>query len=320
MKQRHITGVRIASVACAVPRNVVKNDGEHARVGKAVGVLERRHVNASHVGLQALAVSAAERAMELSAWTEGAVDALIFVTQTAPRRMPSISCEIQHALCLPTSTLAFDVNLACSGYTYGLWIAASLRLPKVLLVVGDTISRFLDQSDAGTYPIFGDAVSATCLEMNGDNNTLYFVGGTDGGGAEALRIETAFDVEHPPIDCLRMDGQAVFDFAVSTVPSLIAATTMNGYVDYFLLHNANKAMLQMIGRKAQIDLGRMPWNGAKWGNTSSASIPMLMCASEATHAINTRKTRLAMFGFGAGFSYGGVLLDTDCVPTSLTEI
>lgn len=314
MKQRHITGVRIASVACAVPSFVFRNDGERARTGKAVGVLEKRHAMQHDGALLELANSAARNALLAAEWSPQAVDAVVFVTQTAPRRMPSISCELQDVLGLTTATLAFDVNLACSGYTYGLWIAASLRLPKVLLVVGDTISHFLNELDAGTYPIFGDAVSATCLEMNGDNNTLYFVGGTDGAGAEALSVGPY------PRDFLRMDGQAVFDFAVSTVPSVIAATTMNGYVDYFLLHNANKAMLQMIGRKAQIDLGRMPWNGDKWGNTSSASIPMLMCASDATHAINTRKTRLAMFGFGAGFSYGGVLLDTDCVPTSLTEI
>lgn len=299
----NMPGVRIAGVACAVPHNVVPGSEKASRL---VGIKERRFVQ-DDSSLLELATEAARALRYDLKWNE--VDALVFVTQTAPRRMPSISCELQRTLRLP-SIPCFDLNMACSGYVYGLWVAASLRLPRVLLVVGDTISRFLDPADASTYPIFGDAVSATAVEMTGENVRIEFNGGTDGSGAEALFCE----------ERLYMDGQAVFDFALSTVPSLVERTTMHGHVDFVLMHQANKYLLDAIAKKARIAPEKVPSNIAKYGNTSSASIPLLLCDSEATESVRTRKCRLAMIGFGAGFSFGGILTDVGPIPLSLVEV
>lgn len=308
MRSLHISGHRIAGVACAVPRQVVKNDGPTARAGKAVGVLERRHVGEQ--SLLELAHVAAKECMKSVNWHAGGVSALVFITQSQPRRIPSVACELHNTLGLADDTPAFDVGLACSGYVYGIWLAMSLRLPRVLLVVGDTISRFLDPNDMATYPIFGDAVSCTAIEQTSQWGTAYFTLGTEGDGAGSLYCE----------QFLRMDGRDVFDFALRKVPELVAATTMNGYVDYVLFHQANRQMVEHIAKKSRLEMERVPFNLERFGNTSSASIPLLMCASSVTDALRSRKCRLAMLGFGGGFSYGGALLDTDSIPCSLVEV
>src|SRR5262249_39807618 len=148
MKQKIISGVRLSSIACAVPRRIVKQSDE--RLASMVGVRERRHVQEQ--SLLELAHVASHKALNSIALPASMVDAIVFVTQSQERRLPSAACELQHALGIEDPIPVFDVGLACSGYTYGLWIASSLRLPRVLLVVGDTISRFLDPADAATYP------------------------------------------------------------------------------------------------------------------------------------------------------------------------
>lgn len=303
-----VPGARITGVACAVPRNVMKNEDE--RVAKMVGVQERRHLQEGLSLLTLAGFAAGELLLNLG---HPSIDAIVFVTQTAPRRMPSVSCELQESLGLPKTTLAFDLNMACSGYVYGLWVAASLRLPRVLLVVGDTISRFLDPKDASTYPIFGDAVSATVIEQVGENARIEFVGGTDGCGAESLCITDG-------AEWLQMDGPAVFQFALSTVPSLIEQTTMSGNIDWLLLHQANAMLLQHIVKKAKVDPAKVPSNIARYGNTSSASIPLLMCDSECTESLRTKTNALAMCGFGAGLSWGGILTETKPMPCSVVEV
>lgn len=317
MKRHYVPGVRISGVSCAVPRRVVANDGANARTAKMVGVEERRFVDESD-DLLCLAEAASFRLMKELQWHASAVDALVFVTQTSPRRMPSIACELHEELALPHHVPAFDLNMACSGYCYGLWVAASLRVPKCLLVVGDTISRFLDPEDASTYPIFGDAVSATALELTGDPVGIEFVGGTAGSGADSLYVtsgERGWDRER-----LHMDGQAVFQFALSTVPKLVEETSLNGYTDFHLFHQANKMMIEAIARKAKLDLARVPFNIARYGNTSSASIPLLMCDSEATEALRSRKCVVCMYGFGAGYSWGGIRTEVEAINLSLVEV
>lgn len=321
MKHHYVSGVRITGVACAVPKNVVPNTD--TRAAGMVGVKERRFVDDGG-DLLCLAEAASHRLLADMHWAPQAVDALVFVTQTSPRRMPSIACELHEELGLPHHVPAFDLNMACSGYTYGLWVSASLRLPRVLLVVGDTISRFLDPLDASTYPIFGDAVSATALELTGDPVGIDFVGGTAGSGADGLCIlDTNQEFEKHECyrrETLHMDGAAVFHFALSTVPGLITETTLNAYTDWVLMHQANKSLVEAIAKKAKVDLARVPMNLSRYGNTSSASIPLLMCDSEATEALRTRKNVVAMFGFGAGWSMAGVRTEVEALNLSLVEI
>lgn len=314
MNQHYVPGARIAAISCAVPQTEIFNTGGDERAGKAVGVLSRRHTPRDTSFLD-LAYRAAWESLNAVDWHASTAQALVVVTQSQPRRIPSIACELHQRLGMAPDVPAFDVGLACSGYPYGLWIAASLRLPRVLLVVGDTISRYLNPEDKGTYPIFGDAVSATCLTSDKKPGGITFIGGTNGRGAESL-----YTYNDGALETLHMNGQDVFDFALSSVPPLIEATTMNGYIDWYLFHQANKMMVDHIARKAKLEAARVPFNLDRYGNTSSASIPLLMCDSDATEALRTRKNRIAMFGFGAGFSYGSVLMDTEPMPLKVAEV
>lgn len=313
MTTHFVPGVRLAAVSCAVPQNEIFNTGANERPGKAVGVASRRHVSRGTSFLD-LAAAASQAALRDALWPAVTVDALVVVTQSQARRIPSVACELHRDLGMAPSAPAFDLGLACSGYVYGLWVASSLRLPRVLLVVGDTISRFLDANDPGTYPIFGDGVSATCIEAVEVMGGLSFTGGTDGRGAESLACP------HDGDGYLRMAGQDVFDFAISTVPPLVQQVTMNGFVDWYLFHQANAMMIRHIAKKAKLDTAKVPINMGAYGNTSSCSIPLLMCDSDCTESLRTGKRRVAMFGFGAGYSYGGVLMDIGPLPLSVVEV
>lgn len=311
----HCDTARIQGIACAVPAKVVPvND---PRITKFVGVAERRMGG----NLLALAHAAGAKVLRDLNMKPSDVDAVMFVTQTSPRRMPSISCELQRTLGLRDTILAFDVNLACSGYTYGLWIAANLGVPRVLLIAGDVIGEYLDESDKSTYPLFGDAVSATVVEhLKAEGRTFAFMGGTDGSGSEALVIDWKNLEDIQGIECLQMQGDKVFEFVKREVPKLVQSVTQNGHVDWFLFHQANKMMIDAVARISGCDPAKVPMNIQRYGNTSSASIPLLMCDSECTDSLRKSRRKVAMFGFGAGFSYGGVLTDVDRISLSVVEV
>lgn len=321
MRTRQVPGVRLVAVSCAVPQNEISNTGANERAGRAVGVAQRRHVTAGTTFLD-LAYRAAWESLQAAHWHASAPQALVVVTQSQERRIPSVACELHKRLGMDPDVPAFDVGLACSGYVYGLWIAGSLQLPRVLLVVGDTISRFLDPSDKATYPIFGDAVSATCLAHDFGPGVMNFIGGTDGHGAESLKTVSCLSgiIEPSHQETLHMNGQDVFDFAIQTVPPLVAETTMNGYCDWYLFHQANRMMLEHIVKKAKLPIERVPFNLMRYGNTSSSSIPLLMCDSECSESLREKKNRVAMFGFGAGYSYGGILMDVGPLPTNVVSV
>jgi 3-oxoacyl-[acyl-carrier-protein] synthase-3 len=290
----------IHGIVSAVPKNIERN--EDAKIIEATGVRERRIV-AEGQDTFTLAVAASERLLEQLGWSADTLNAIICVTQTSPVRMPAIACAI--AFKLGARCPAFDVNLACSGYVYGLSIAATFGLRRTLLIAGDTVSRMVAPEDAGSRALFGDCVTATAVHEGRFINARL---GTDGSGFEHL-IADPF---------IRMDGAQVAHFALSRVPELVQAVTMNAKVDWYLFHQANLVLLKQITRKLKIAPQQCPTNIEKFGNTSSASIPLLMCASEATAALVKERQRVAMFGFGAGFSWGGVMLDIG--PLQVCEV
>ena len=286
----------IKGIVAAVPANVETNIGQ--AFIRMTGVVERRIVKNGTHNTHNLAVVAAQRLMANLEWVPEDISCIIFVTQTPVVRMPATACSFAHSLgCLCPS---FDVNLACSGYVYGLWLASRVCAPgqRMLLVAGDTVSRMTAPGDR----LFADAVTVTAIESPSTPSTRYFVLGTDGSGFGSLIAD--------PL--IRMDGAAVMTFALAAVPKLVAETTMNANVDYYLFHQANKLIIDCIAKKCKLPADRVPMNIARYGNTSSASIPLLMCDSECTEPLKQRGGRtVAMFGFGAGWSWGGALLRLD---------
>jgi 3-oxoacyl-[acyl-carrier-protein] synthase-3 len=334
-------GAKIAGVVSCVPPKIVDNSTFVERFGadavrdvtKMIGV-EKRHYVAPGVATSDLCEAAANRLLDQLGWERDSIDGLIFVSQSPDYLLPATSCMLQERLGLRTTVIAYDVSLGCSGYVYGLWMAMSGvqtgAMKRMLLCVGDVSTRRSDPNDRATVMLFGDAGTVTAIEASDDGEVAQFVLGTDGRGAENLiipsswhRIRKAEDhLEGRDLDMLYMDGGEIFNFTLKSVPPLIRETVeVSGQAiedhDAFLLHQANMFMIKHIAKKAKLPTEKVPLNMDRYGNTSSASIPLLM-TSELSDSLSSDRRRIGMFGFGVGYSWAGVSLDVGplrCVET-----
>lgn len=334
-------GARIAGIVSCLPSRVIDNsfyeeqfgDGV-AEVTKMTGVL-RRHRADDNVTTSDLCEAAAARLLDQLGWEPESVDGLIFVTQSPDYRLPATACAVHGRMNLRVGAIAFDVNLGCSGYPYGLWLAMMAvqtgAMKRVLLAVGDTSGKTIDASDRATAMLFGDAGTVTAIEESGDGDSeAVFILGSDGKGADNLivpnggfRVRTAEGrFEGRDLDKLYMDGGEIFTFTLKSVPPLInetieAAEGDRDDYDAFLLHQANTFMINHIAKKAKLPKEKVPINMDRYGNTSSATIPLLM-TTDLADRLAAGKMRLGMFGFGVGYSWASASLDVGplrCVET-----
>lgn len=322
----------LRGLVCAIPKQEIRNEFFYPEFGeevvsdivKMVGVHARRWVSDDQTTAD-LCQAAAEALISDLGWNKESIDALLFVSQTPDYKLPATACVLHGRLELPKQCAAFDINLGCSGYPYGLWLAAKLldgeRTKRILLLVGDTISKTANRHDRSTALLFGDAGSATALEFDGSVKDSYFILGTDGKGANNLMIpEGGFrkfqddDARLAGKDpsCLFMDGGEIFNFTLKNVPQLVEdlmlfSETSREEVDAFLFHQANAFMLNHLVKKSKIPKDKAPINIDKFGNTSSASISLLI-ADQLTGKDASART-LAMFGFGVGYSWSAALLE-----------
>ncbi len=318
--------VSLAGVVCAVPSQVVTNEyfekefskSDIADIVKMIGVKERRWVNPGQTTSD-LCLLAARTLISDLGWSAQDIGLLVLVTQTPDYALPASACVLHGLLGLGTNCAAFDVNLGCSGYVYGLWMVSQLMQAhsarRALLLVGDT-SFYNDTTDRSTALLFGDAGTATALEMQEGAGEWHFVVGTDGHGARNLIVPKSGTRQEIPRDermgnrdlsKLFMDGGEIFNFTLSAVPPLGHALFEYSHAsiesfDAFLFHQANTFMLKHLARKLKLPVDRVPMNMERFGNTSSASIPLLMC-DKLGERLRLEDMRLAMFGFGVGYSW-----------------
>lgn len=265
------------------------------------------------------------------------LDALICVLDFPDYKCPPTACVLHGSLGLAPSCMAFDITHGCAGYVYGLHIASSLiengGCKKVLMLAGDTKSRTINIKDRISAPIFGDGAAATLLEYTDNNVPSAFVLGTNGalyenimipaGGArlpcseETRKEETDEAGNIRSLENFRMNGRAVFDFTMKTVPQNIKETLEFAdirpeEINYLILHQANKSILTNIAARAGFkDLSKVPSQTlAKYGNLSVASIPSVF--SDALRSpLSTSAARLLISGFGVGLSWGSAVLNTN---------
>jgi len=320
---------KIESVYTAVPSNAVKNDFfidffDEDQINKAIkmiGVQNRFWTDKTTSSLD-LSVECAARMFSDLDVERDMIEAVIFITQTPDLQMPASSFFAHDKLGLKEECAVFDVNLGCSGYVYGLWMASSLinsGLKKVLLLAGETPSKIMDLSDPSTSFLFGDAGSATLLSQTETSFDSNFLINSRGSGASTITIpqgikgNSLYDVEtiNDPSK-LYMDGANVFNFTLKEIPKIIKEMEASLSIEssawrYVLLHQANKFMLDHIYKKAKIEEKSRLINIEKFGNTSSVTLPLLLTDNDYEKSQN----RILMIGFGVGLSWAAVDLVHD---------
>lgn len=341
--------VRIAGIAAGVPKQIASNlhPSELDNVSKdyapedfvaATGVEERRV--SSTLCASDLGVPAAERLISDLGWDKSEILAVIFVSQSADYILPATSCIIQDRLGLSKECYATDGTLGCSGWIYGLTQVASLLgagdIKKALLFVGEGRKRVEGLRD----PLFGSGTAVTALEYNENSNGLRFHLGTDGSGYDAIitpdggsrnRISLdSFkleDVDGKTMHRLqtRMKGMDVFSFGITTAPKSVKKLSEHyGFnyldADYFVFHQANMKMNNMIVKKLKLDVSKVPSSMRYFGNTNGASIPITI-ATELRDESRKEKTYICC-GFGVGLSWGTVEFKTDAdfIISDLVEV
>jgi 3-oxoacyl-[acyl-carrier-protein] synthase-3 len=347
-----ISGVRVSGIAASVPKSSVSNldfdlisPADRQKLINTTGI-ESRRLGPNELTTADLCFEAAKKLLESTGASPAEVEALLFVTQTPDYYfVPATAPVLQSRLGLPKSTVAFDITLGCSGYTYGMYVLASLlasgRIKRGLLLAGDTPSKTISPRDKSAAPLFGDAGSATLLTLDPSAPDLHFDLGSDGGGYKAIMVESG-GFRHP-VDQealkekdlepgisrsavqLALDGVEVFNFSLREVPKTVKALLEftgadPGSVDVFVFHQANMLMNEMIRKKLAIPAEKVPYSLKDFGNTSSASIPLSLVTAR-REMLSTGKVKTVACGFGVGLSWASLLMETQgLVVPQLVEV
>ena len=325
----------IKAISYYLPKNVVTNEQLVAefpewsveKIAKKIGINER-HVAAEGETAGDMACRAAERLFEEHDIDKADIDFVLLCTQSPDYFLPSTSCIIQHQLGLSTKCGAFDFNLGCSGYEYGLAVAKGLIgsgiSKNVLLLTAETYNKHIHLKDKGNRTIFGDGASASLITTEGFAEIGDFVLGTDGSGYDKLIHKSGamrqyqplndlvYDEDGNPVssDFLYMDGRAIFDFTSDVVPSMIeellAKSRMSmDDVALFVFHQANKYMINYLRKLMEIDKDKFYVFMENVGNTVSSTIPIALCEAQKEDRLHGN---VLLAGFGVGLSYAATML------------
>jgi 3-oxoacyl-[acyl-carrier-protein] synthase-3 len=302
------------------------------KVLAGAGIRNRRVASPGVCGSD-LGFASANRLLDAHGIDRDSIDLLLFCTQSPDYWMPTTACILHERLKLSKKCAAFDINLGCSQYVYGLSVAHSMLIAglasRALVITGDTMSRYVNPRDRAVLPLMGDAGSATLIgEVPEGQGFLAFELGTDGTGHRHLmipaggsRLPKSADTAIEKIDSegnvrsqenLYMNGVGIFHFAISTVPSTIEniltkLSMSNHDIDLFLFHQANKYMLDYLAKKLKIPAGKMHFFIEDIGNTSGSTIPLVLSDAWKAGKIRPGMTILAI-GFGVGLSWGATVI------------
>ena len=316
---------RIIGTGSYAPERIVTNkdlmkflDTDDEWIRERTGICERR-VSAGE-GTSDLAIHAAERAIADAGIDPKEIEILIVGTCTPDNGFPSAATDVQRAVGA-VNAVAFDVTAACSGFIYGLHIVQSFircGIYKTALVIGaETISKVLDWTDRGTCILFGDGAGAAVLRAD-ETGVIRTLAGSDGRkghvlGCQARTMDNFLTGRKPEPGFMTMDGQEVFKFAVKKVPEIVSQILEESgigreQVDHYVLHQANIRILESASRRLKVPMEKIPVNIDRYGNTSAASVPILLDEMNREGRLKRGDT-LVMAGFGAGLTWGAALLD-----------
>ena len=314
-----MNGIKLISTGSAVPKKVVTNDDlakivdtNDEWISTRTGIRSRRYCSDGETHTS-LCIGAARQALDRAGIRPEQLGVCVVATVTQDRLTPATACVLQKELGLNEDTVCFDLNAACSGFVYALHTAECLLAAaprKYGLVLGaEVLSRAVDFDDRSTCVLFGDGAGAAVVEWRADYPSLHAVLGCR-GNTEAL-YAPGINTGSPSV--VHMDGKAVFRFAVEAVPHcarevLEKAGIGPEDVDRFVFHQANQRIIDFAVKKLGVDPAKCTGNIEHTGNTSAASVPLLLDELVSGGAIRSGQKALCV-GFGGGLTWGGVLLE-----------
>jgi 3-oxoacyl-[acyl-carrier-protein] synthase-3 len=335
MAQATLRNVRYAGMATCVPKRVLSNIDDcppqmrsaRERVVRNIGI-ETRRICSEWQYFSDLAFDATEKLLEELKWERDEIDALIVVTQSPDYPIPATAIILQDRLKLKQTTIAFDINLGCSAYAFGLHLLGSMisagGIKKGLVLVGDKSASVIE-------PLFSDAGTATALEYDPDAPPMYFDLNSDGSGYQAIMLPVGghrepIGLQHmtPVKDedgiwrypgALILDGPAVLSFSTQRVPPAVRnlleyAGCSAEQIDYFIFHQANRMINETIRKKLGLPPEKVPSTLHDFGNTSGASLPVTMTV-RIRDALMEGKKKILLSGFGIGLSWGSCIVDIE---------
>ncbi len=313
-----MSGIKLMGTGSALPAQEVTNFDLEKKVDTSdewivtrTGISSRHYCTGEENHLS-LCTAAARRALESAGISAEQIGVCLVATLTQDTMTPSTACVLQKELGMPEDTVCFDLNAACAGFVYGLHtaeclLAASAR--KYALVIGcEVLSRITDFTDRSTCVLFGDGAGAAVVEWREDYPSLCAVMGSR-GNREVLMIP---GVNTGAPSYIHMDGKEVFRFAVDVLPRCareVAARAGIGLdeVDHFVFHQANQRILDFAIKKLRLDPEKCAGNIAHTGNTSAASVPILLDELVRSGQLHSGQKVLCA-GFGGGLTWAGALL------------
>lgn len=335
----------IRAIEYYLPPDVLTNDAlaplfpgrTPEELAEKTGVWERRVASPDQCSSD-LGVMVAQKLFASSGFGPQDFDFVLFCTQTPDYFFPATACLVQNRLGIPTYAGAFDFNLGCSGYIYGLGMAKALiesgQSKRVLFITADTVCRYVDPSDRATRILFGDAATATAVEVcesDAQPQMGPFIYGTDGGGADhlisyegAFRHYAQLDKEgrNTTAACgpevrpvVRMNGSRIIEFSLRTVPPLIRdllqrAQMSMADVDLFVFHQASKYILELLRNNLKVPEDKYYVSMSHSGNTVASTIPIALKQAACQGRLSPG-AKVVIAGFGVGLSWGAAFIRWD---------
>lgn len=321
---------KICGTGSYIPPKILSNDDLSEMVEtndewirERTGV-RNRHI-AEHETASFMAAEAAKRALENSGVSPEEIDLILVASSSPDVIFPSVACEVQKEI-QAVNAAGYDMQAACTGFVFAYqsaqaYIAAGFY--KTILAIGtETLSSMVDWTDRGTCILFGDGAGAAVIRA-GEGTAYLPAAHSDGCRGDALVCRSRFSSEFveafkktgetPKDTYISMDGRGVFQFAVKSVPQIVTevldkAGLGTEDIDWFILHQANKRIVESVAKRLKTDIGKFPMNLQEYGNTSSASIPILLDEMNRDGRLE-KGQKIVIAGFGAGLSWGASILE-----------
>ncbi len=320
--------IKICGTGSALPAKRVTNDDLAQFMDTSdEWISTRTGIRARHLAVEettsGLAVDAARQALAGAGIQPGELDLIIAATLSPDHVLPTLACEVQASLGA-SHAVAFDLHAACSGFLFALNTAAvylqSGVYKNALIIGAETLSKMMDWTDRGTCVLFGDGAGAAVIRElpdEAERGLKSFVQYSDGsrggvlscGGRPLVNPYTAHEPEHMYVE---MDGQAVYRFAVGTVPRVVTEAVEQAGVsladiDHFVLHQANSRIIAAVAKRLGQPLEKFPMNLQECGNISAASVPILLDYLNKNDMIKENEY-IVLAGFGAGLTWGAAVI------------